>query len=95
MFENLHDIIPYSFDYREMDENDFASIYRSFGRNLGTSRASKALDYQLVHVPLVYHVLVNQTVANITRRLVNEKQIYWATNITNKLFNIYNKKTKN
>ena len=77
-----------------MNENDFASIYRSFGRSLGTTRASKALAYQLVNVPLVYHVLVNQTVDNITRRLVNDKQIYWATNITNKLFNIYNKKTK-
>lgn len=51
--------------------------------------------FQLSGMPIVYHVLPNQDNGAVGAPSLTMKQAEWTTNITNQLFTIYDRSTKN
>jgi hypothetical protein len=78
-----------------MTPNDFSEIVETINlQRISSVVQRNSTFYQLVNVPIVYHVLPNQDGGGILQPSLTKKQEIYTTNVTNQLFNIYNKKTK-
>jgi hypothetical protein len=83
-----------------MSRSDFTEIFDT----INLQRTSSSIDgerqttnrthYQLVNVPIVYHVLPNQNGGGKLKPFLTKKQEVYTTHITNQLFNIYDKQSK-
>lgn len=78
---------------RQMTRRDFSSIIRSIlGRNFKQDSNDPA--FRLVDIPIVYHILPNQDGGGEGHPSLTDQQREHTTQMTNILFDIYDKQTK-
>jgi Pregnancy-associated plasma protein-A len=73
-----------------MTVNDFSSVVTS----LLSSNVNGGSLFRLVNIPLVYHILPNQDNGGSSSPSMTDAQRDFATQMTNKSYNIYDKKSK-
>lgn len=78
----------------EMDHSEYSDIVQSMHNRRQLLVDPSPTSYQLVKVPIVYHVLSKQNSGSALSPSLNEQQQIFSTEITNQLYNIYDRNTK-
>jgi Metallo-peptidase family M12 len=86
-----------------MTRSDLSTLFRSLLEQLlggggdgdgGPIIGDNSKLYQLVKVPIVYHILTNQNAGGARRPSMTTRQRDFATQMTNRLYNIYDRRSK-